>query len=142
MQIAIMRLWVYLAQKNKGVMMIQKVKNIAYLAECVVDLSTFKKGDEKEILIIPQGASVLSLQAEVSDYTGTATIDIYAGDIQFFTALSINSENLDKKYHTSVVHSAFANTTTLKLKANANFTQGLLKLKLFYFNPSEIKHEV
>lgn len=124
----------------------QRVKNVSYLSEVVVDLSTLEtKGIE--VIMLPSGASVLDVKIEVLDLkqdtiTQTLTLSLQKSGLNFFENVAIAKNANDKKYLTSSVHTSIDYNDVLVLKPSAKIAGGLVKIKCLYFNPSEIVAEI
>ncbi|EPU7283562.1 hypothetical protein ACVY5A_001835, partial [Campylobacter upsaliensis] len=87
----------------------QRVKNIAYLSEVVVDLATLDVTKGLEVIMLPKGASVLSVKMEVLELprdsiTETLTLSLQKNGLKFFENAQIAKNANDKKFLTSNIH--------------------------------------
>ncbi|EAL52309.1 hypothetical protein CUP0937 [Campylobacter upsaliensis RM3195] len=124
----------------------QRVKNIAYLSEVVVDLATLDATKGLEVIMLPKGASVLSVKIEVlelkQDTIQTLTLSLQKNGLKFFENAQIAKNANDKKFLTSSVHTTIDFNDVLVLKPSAAIDSGLVKVKAHFYNPSEILAEL
>lgn len=125
----------------------QRVKNISYLSEVVVDLATLDVAKGLEVIMLPRGASVMSVRIEVLDLktdtiTQTLTLSLQKSGLKFFENASIAKNANDKKFLTSNIHTSIDFNDVLVLKPSAKIDSGSVKVKCLYFNPSEILAEL
>lgn len=125
----------------------QRVKNISYLSEVVVDLATLDAAKGLEVIMLPRGASVISVRLEVLDLktdtiTQTLTLSLQKSGLKFFENASIAKNANDKKFLTSNIHTSIDFNDVLVLKPSAKIDAGSVKVKCLYFNPSEILAEL
>lgn len=124
----------------------QRVKNTNYLSETVVDLSTLKT-EGAEVIMLPRGASVMSVKIEVLELatdtiTQTLTLALQKNGLKFFDAVQIAKNDNAKKYLTSNIHTTLEYNDILVLKPSAKIASGLVKVKAEFYNPSEILAEI
>ena len=125
----------------------QRVKNIAYLSEVVVDLATLDVTKGLEVIMLPKGASVLSVKIEVLELktdtiTQTLTLSLQKKGLNFFKDAQIANDVNDKKFLTSNIHTTIDFNDVLVLKPSAAIDSGLVKVKAHFYNPSEILAEL
>ncbi|EFO9299979.1 hypothetical protein HL742_001116 [Campylobacter upsaliensis] len=125
----------------------QRVKNIAYLSEVVVDLATLDVTKGLEVIMLPKGASVLSVKMEVLELprdsiTETLTLSLQKNGLKFFENAQIAKNANDKKFLTSNIHTSIDFNDVLVLKPSAAISGGLVKVKAHFYNPSEILAEL
>lgn len=125
----------------------QRVKNISYFSEVVVDLATLDATKGLEVIMLPRGASILSVRIEVLDLktdtiTQTLTLSLQKSGLKFFENASIAKNANDKKFLTSNIHTSIDFNDVLVLKPSAKIDSGSVKVKCLYFNPSEILAEL
>lgn len=125
----------------------QRVKNVAYLSEVVVDLATLDAARGLEVIMLPRGASVVNVSLEVLDLyldtiTQTLTLELQKNGLKFFENAQIAKNANDKKFLTSAIHTSIDFNDVLVLKPSAAITSGLVKVKCLYFNPSTIVAEL
>ncbi|MCR2055426.1 hypothetical protein CHLV4139_07970 [Campylobacter helveticus] len=124
----------------------QRVKNVNYLSEVVVDLSTLEtKG--LEVIMLPRGASITSVKMEVLELnqdaiTQTLTLSLQKNGLKFFDAAQIAKNDNAKKFLTSNIHTTIDFNDVLVLKPSAKIAGGLVKVKAEFYNPSEILAEL
>ncbi len=124
----------------------QRVKNVNYLSEVVVDLSTLEtKG--LEVIMLPRGASITSVKMEVLELnqdtiTQTLTLSLQKNGLKFFDAAQIAKNDNAKKFLTSNIHTTIDFNDVLVLKPSAKIAEGLVKVKAEFYNPSEILAEL
>ena len=126
----------------------QRVKNIAYLSEVVVDLATLDVVKGLEVIMLPKGASITSVKMEVLELnqdaiTQTLTLSLQKNGLKFFDAAQIAKNDNAKKFLTSNIHTTIDFNDVLVLKPSAKITEeGLVKVKAEFYNPSEILAEL
>ncbi|EAI2894266.1 hypothetical protein E2Z65_06590 [Campylobacter upsaliensis] len=125
----------------------QRVKNIAYLSEVVVDLATLDVTKGLEVIMLPKGASVLSVKMEVLELPQdsiieTLTLSLQKNGLKFFENAQIAKNANDKKFLTSNIHTTIDFNDVLVLKPSAAISGGLVKVKAHFYNPSEILAEL
>ncbi|EAI6220114.1 hypothetical protein CA152_08820, partial [Campylobacter upsaliensis] len=118
----------------------QRVKNIAYLSEVVVDLATLDVTKGLEVIMLPKGASVLSVKMEVLELprdsiTETLTLSLQKNGLKFFENAQIAKNANDKKFLTSNIHTTIDFNDVLVLKPSAAISGGLVKVKAHFYNP-------
>lgn len=119
----------------------QRVKNISYLAKSVVDLTTLKPNEAKDIIILPKGAEVIQVDVEVIEATQGATIDLGLNDnTSFFT----NDIDTSGGSFYKVAKGASINANS---KLNITINQdpngsGKVSVRVVYFLPTEYEYEI
>lgn len=116
----------------------QFVKNISYLAsvDCVLkDVNT-----ETELVALPNGAEVVSVNLEVTEEADTGVtcdLGVEGADDFFANDLALDA----KRNHQSSVQTTIAKTTTIKIKLSGASAKGKITLRVLYFLPSKILAE-
>lgn len=119
----------------------QRVKNISYLAKVVVPLSEFTANVPKELIALPSGAEVISMNVEVLQAgTHGTNIDIGLGkEKEFF------SNDLDlstKSYYSIARGTSLKSKNTITGTLNQASISGEISLRAHYFLPSEYVYEI
>lgn len=124
----------------------QRVKNISYLSEVIVDLSTLETKGE-EVVMIPKYAALMDVKMEVLELptdsiTQTLTLELKNSKLKFFENAQIAKNDNAKKFLSSSIHTTLATNDVLILKPSATIQAGKVKVKAFYYLPSEILAEI
>lgn len=114
----------------------QMVHYISYLAVTRLLLPTIGEQSYPAVAL-PNGAEVQSVSVEVQEEADVGvTLKVgLEGDIEFFANdlnLATNGNYTSAKAHT------MQNTGTINIKASAKSTKGAIKVRVFYFLPSQI----
>ncbi len=117
----------------------QMVHNVSYLAVTTLLLPTI--GNESyPAVALPNGAEVQSVSVEVQEEAdvGTTLKVGLSSDIEFFANdlnIATNGNYTSAKTHT------MQSTGTINVKASGKSAKGAIKVRVFYFLPSQIMTE-
>lgn len=119
----------------------QRVKNVVYCAESVINLADMKENNAYDALLVPKGASIIQLLVEVQNTSGSGSVDVKLKeqDVAFLENVSLDSTSKDSAFINSSVHtiSQMVDILSVELKSGA-FTSGTARVKIVYFMPSQI----
>lgn len=127
-------------------MMQQRVKNIAYLSEVIVDLASVPVTGQ-DVIMLPRYASVIDVKIEVLDLptdtiTQTLNLELKEGGVKFFDKAQIAKNDNAKRYLSSIAHTTITGNDIIIIKPSAAIAGGKVKVKALFYLPSEILAEI
>lgn len=113
----------------------QKVKNISYLCKCEFALVDDAK---KEVVILPQGAEIVSLNLEITKECAGANVSVGLDDEVNYFLNNINAKDKGFTQSSKLATCAKQSVITAKMQGFNNNGQSKAILRVMYFLPSEI----